>query len=111
MAVMDYYAATDSAIIKDLGERIRQLRLRQNITQETLAERTCLAVGTIKAMEAGKGKLLTLISLLRELGTLDQLDQFIPPVTIRPIMMAAARTKACNNRKRATGTRRKNKIT
>lgn len=111
MAVMDYYAATDRAIIKELGERIRQLRLRKNITQEILAERTLLAVGTIKSIESGKGKLLTLVTVLRELGVLDQLDQFIPSVTISPIMMAAARTKACNNRKRATGTRRKNKIT
>ena len=107
MAIMDYYAATDHAIIKELGERIRQLRLRQNITQETLAERTCLAVGTIKSMEAGKGKLLTLVTVLRELGALDQLDQFIPPVSISPIMMAAANTKPSAHRKRATGTRGK----
>jgi transcriptional regulator with XRE-family HTH domain len=109
MAVMDYYASSDTVIIQELGDRIRQLRLRKNITQEALAERTLLAVGTIKSMESGKGKLLTLITILRELDALDQLDKFIPPVTISPIVMAAASTKASNTRQRATGTRRKDK--
>ena len=104
---MDYYIASDSAILKELGERLRTLRLRKNITQEDLAERTLLAVGTIKSLEAGKGKLSTLIAVLRELGALDQLDRFIPPVTISPIKMAEASTKQSSKRERATGSKRK----
>ncbi len=107
MTVMDYYTASDSAILKELGERLRKLRLRKNITQEDLAERTLLAVGTVKSLEAGKGKLSTLIAVLRELGVLDQLDRFIPPVTISPIKMAAASTKQSNKRERASGSKRK----
>ena len=104
---MDYYIVSDSTILKELGERIRKLRLRKNITQEDLAERTLLAVGTVKSLEAGKGKLSTLIAVQRELGALDQLDRFIPPVTISPIKMAEASTKLSNKRERATGTKRK----
>jgi putative transcriptional regulator len=109
MTVMDYYLAPDSAILKELGERIRQLRLHRNITQEELAARSLLAVGTIKSLEAGKGKLSTLVAILRELGALDQLDKFIPPVTISPIKMAEASIKSSGIRLRATSSTRKGK--
>ena len=109
MTVTDYYIASDSTILKELGERLRKLRLRKNITQEALAESTLLAVGTIKSLEAGKGKLSTLVAVLRELGALDQLDKFIPPVTISPIKMAEASIKLAGIRVRATGATRKGK--
>ncbi len=109
MTVTDYYIASDSTILKELGERLRQLRLRKNITQETLAESTLLAVGTIKSLEAGKGKLSTMVAVMRELGALDQLDKFIPPVTISPIKMAEASIKLPGIRVRATGATRKGK--
>ena len=60
VTVIDYYTASDSAILEELGERLRGLRLRKNITQEALAERTLLSVGTIKSLEAGKGKMTRL---------------------------------------------------
>ena len=109
MMVMDYHTVSDRSILKELGERLRQLRLRKNITQETLAESTLLAVGTIKSLEAGKGKLSTLVAVLRELGALEQLEQFIPPVTISPIKMAEASIKSPGIRVRATGSTRKGK--
>ena len=90
MAITDYYTASDSVILKELGERLRGLRLRKNITQVDLAERTLLAVGTIKSLEAGRGKLSNLVAVLRELGALDQLDQLIPPTTISPLRLAEA---------------------
>lgn len=106
---MDYYTASDSTILKELGKRLRTLRLRKDITQEELAERTLISVGTIKSLEAGKGKLSTLVAVLRELGALDQLDQFIPPVTISPIKMAEASSKSSSKRERASGAGRKRK--
>ena len=104
MTVIDYYTTSDSAILEALGERIRDRRLRKNITQEALAERTLLSVGTIKSLEAGKGKLSTLIAVLRELGALEQLDQFIPPITISPLRMAEANARQPARRKRARAT-------
>ena len=104
---MDYYITSDSHILKHIGERIRNLRLRKNITQENLAERTLLAVGTIKSLEAGKGKLSTLVAVLRELGALEHLDNFIPPVTISPIKMAEASARQSTKRERASGTKDK----
>ena len=104
---MDYYITSDSLVLKHIGDRVRKLRLRKNITQENLAERTLLAVGTIKSLEAGKGKLSTLVAVLRELDALEQLGNFIPPVTISPIKMAEASAKQYSERVRASGTKNK----
>lgn len=109
MAIIDYYTASDSAVLKELGERLRALRLRRNMTQEELAERALLAVGTVKSLEAGRGKLSTLVAVLRELGALDQLDRFISPIAISPIKMADTNNKLSGQRERASGTRRKGK--
>ncbi len=107
MAITDYYTASDEHILKELGDRVRVLRIRKNITQEHLAERTLLAIGTIKALEAGKARLATLVAVLRELGALEQLDRFIPAITISPLKMAETSASTHNTRKRASGSRRK----
>jgi len=109
MTIIDYYTASDNAILAELGERIRSLRLRKNLTQAALAERTLTAVGTIKSIEAGKGKLSTLVAVLRELGALDQLDKFIPPITISPLKMAEASARRPRMRARASTTERTDK--
>lgn len=85
---MNYYTMTDNAILSELGNRIRLLRLRRNITQQELAETTLLSIGTIKSLEAGKGKLATLVAVFRELGTLQDLDSFIPAISISPLEIA-----------------------
>ena len=109
MTITDYYTASDSTILESLGERLRELRLRKNITQEALAERTLLSVGTIKSLEAGKGKLSTLVAVLRELGALEQLDGFIPSVTISPLQMADAGSRQSAKRARARSTAARDK--
>jgi hypothetical protein len=50
-------------------------------------------------VESGKGKLLTIIAILRELEALDELGGFIPEVPISPIQKA----KLGKKRERATG--------
>ena len=102
MTIIDFFSLSDTAIEQELGERIKSLRLRKNITQQALAERTALSLGTIKSLEAGKSKLATLIAVMRELDALDQLDQFIPPPEISPLQLAKMRGKS---RQRASGTR------
>jgi transcriptional regulator with XRE-family HTH domain len=90
---MDFYTYSDKAILAELGTRIRRLRLRKNITQQALAEATTLSLGVIKSLESGRGKLSTLVAVLRELGALDQLDHLIPEATISPIQLARMKGK------------------
>jgi len=40
--------------------------------------------------------------VLRELGALEQLDQFIPPITISPLRMAEANARQPARRQRAS---------
>jgi transcriptional regulator with XRE-family HTH domain len=99
---MDYYSLSDKGIEEELGHRIRSLRLRKNITQKELSEATILSLNTIKSLEAGKGKISSLIAVLRALGALDQLDSFIPETTISPLQLAKRKGK---ERQRASGER------
>lgn len=105
-AIMDLYALTDRRIAQELGDRIKALRLRKNITQQALADTTMLSLNTIKSLEFGKCKLSTLIAVLRELESLDHLNSFIPEVSISPVQLSKLRGKA---RERASGKRAKDK--
>ncbi|MBT8443261.1 MAG: helix-turn-helix transcriptional regulator [Gammaproteobacteria bacterium] len=95
---------TDQAILAEIGARFRDLRLRKNLTQRELAERTALSVTAIKSLEAGRTRLQTAVAVLRELGQLDELDRFIPPPGISPMQLAKLGGR---KRERATGSRGK----
>lgn len=103
---MDLYSLSDKGIEEELGKRIRALRLRKNITQKELAEATALSLNTVKSLESGRGKLSSLIAVLRELGALDHLNSFIPEPSISPIQLAKMQGKG---RERASGERLKDK--
>lgn len=104
---MDFYTLSDKYIEKELGHRIKALRLGKNITQKELAEATTLSLNSIKSLESGRGKLSTLIAVLRELGALDHLDNFIPEISISPMQLAKMQGHV---RKRASGERLKTRV-
>ena len=99
---MELYSLSDQGIAEELGSRIRAMRLRRNVTQQALAEATTLSLNSIKALESGRGKLSTVIAVLRELQALDDLDSFIPRVAISPLQLAKSRGRV---RQRASGER------
>ncbi len=101
---MDFYSLSDKGIGEELGRRIKSRRLRKNITQKELSAATALSLNAIKSLESGRGKISTLIIVLRELGALDHLDSFIPEPPISPIQLAKMQGKA---RQRASGGRTK----
>lgn len=101
---MDFYAHSDKYIEQELGNRLKALRLQKNVTQQALAEATTLSLNSIKALESGRGKLSTIIAVLRELGALEQLDNFIPEISISPMQLVKMQGRA---RMRASGERAK----
>ena len=101
---MDIYTRSDKAIARDLGERLKALRLQRNITQKELADATTLSLNTVKALEGGRGKLASLIAVLRELGALEQLESLLPADTISPLQLARLQGR---QRQRASGKRGK----
>jgi len=101
---MDFYSMTDKGIAAEIGGRLRSLRLRRNLTQQQLSEATMLSLNTIKSLESGKGKVSSLIAVLRELGAVDALDGFIPEAQVSPLQLAKSQGK---KRQRASGVRTK----
>lgn len=93
---------SDKAIEAELGARIKAWRLRLNLTQQQLSDATALSLNVIKSLEAGKGKLSSLIAVLREFRLLDDLDSFIRAPGISPLQLAKQQGKV---RQRASGKR------
>ena len=99
---MEFYSMTDKAICTELGARLKALRLRRDRTQQQVADAAVVSLNLIKALEAGRGKLTSLIAVLRELEALDDLDRFLPAPEVSPLQLAKQLGK---KRKRASGIR------
>ncbi|MES2006298.1 MAG: helix-turn-helix transcriptional regulator [Bacteroidota bacterium] len=101
--INNWYAMSDPAILKELGQKIRAFRLQKNLTQAEMTEKTGLSRVTISEMEKGKPiSLLTFIQVLRALDRLDWLNTLTSVPVISPIQIAKLSRRV---RKRATGER------
>ncbi len=101
---MDFYLMTDKMISAEIGARIKALRLHRNRTQQQVADAAAVSLNVIKALEGGKGKLSSLIAVLRELEALEGLSQFIPMPEVSPLQMVKQQGR---KRQRASGVRDK----
>ena len=72
------YMLTDAVILRKIGERLKSVRLKQNITQQSLSEAANVSLSTVKKIE--KGEIRSFDSLLRLLRTLGKLDVLQPLV-------------------------------
>lgn len=71
-----------------LGERIRELRLRENIAQTVLAARSGVSLKAVKNLENGTGATVaSLLRVLRTLGRTEWIDTLGPKVSISPMQM------------------------
>ncbi len=86
---MTWRRKTDQAILREIGERIKEARLQQNYTQAQLAEKAGLGRRTLQMFESGEGgNFTTLIQLIRALGQIDQLAKLLEPQNqISPLEM------------------------
>lgn len=92
-------------ILREVGERLRRLRLQDNTTVSELAEKAGLGERTIGRAEAGENTSLeSLVKLLRALGRLDGLEAMLPEQLVSPIQLAENRVR---ERQRAYAPRRK----
>ncbi|MEM1081713.1 MAG: helix-turn-helix transcriptional regulator [Pseudomonadota bacterium] len=75
----------DDGVLTELGERLAQVRIQQNLTQSALARQAGIGKRTLERLEAGETtQTRTLVRILRELGLLDRLDAVLPEPTARP---------------------------
>jgi transcriptional regulator with XRE-family HTH domain len=99
---MKFEAMTDQAIAAEIGRRIEQMRLEQNLTQQQLADLVGLSRVSYGRLESGQAKLTNIISVLRALGQLELVEKFIPETQFSPIEQLKLKGK---QRKRASGSR------
>lgn len=85
---MDWNSMSDSAIVAELGKRIKKYRLSKRFTQQDIADRTGVSLFTIAQVEKGNAvSLVTIIAILRVLKLLANLDMLLPEVRVSPIEM------------------------
>lgn len=95
-----FQSNSDLAVLKSLGEYIRQTRLEQNKSQQQLADDAGINRSTLIEFEMGKNSTaLTFIQLLRALNRLHLLETFEVKKQISPIALAEMEMKS---RKRAS---------
>ena len=101
----DIYVMTDAIILAKIGERLRSLRLKQNITQENLGVSANVSLSVIKKVE--KGEIRSFDVLLRLLRTLGKLDVLLPLVEEEQLSPSEyyelMQKKETRKRKRASG--------
>lgn len=93
MAVNISKEMSDEVILQTLGKRLRERRIRLNLTQEVAATQAAVSVNTIKNIEKGTGYLSTFIAVLRVLDMLPQLNELITAQSVSPMMMLSLRGK------------------
>ena len=90
---MDFQTMTDSAIAEEIGQRLKELRLRKNRTQKEIADFAGLSIQAVQSAEKGQSTMTTVIKILRPLKALDTLNNFIPEVLMSPIQLMKLKDK------------------
>lgn len=77
---------TDTAVLEELGSRLRRTRLDRNLSQANLAEEAGIGRVTLQRIEEGKpASLANLIRVLRTLDLLDGLDRLVAEPSPSPV--------------------------
>ena len=85
----DIYSLSDREIAEDIGKKIREIRLSDNITRDELQRTTGIHKKTIGDAENGKNvTLATLIGILRGLTALHLLEHLTEEEEVSPAAMA-----------------------
>ncbi|MCF6306545.1 MAG: helix-turn-helix domain-containing protein [Flavobacteriaceae bacterium] len=101
---MDWYSMTNNRIELEIGLKIKHNRLKRNLTQLALANKTGISRVSISKIERGKGTTLaSLIEILRMLHLLENLEFLFPEDEISPIelikLKKGKRIRASSNKK------------
>lgn len=107
----DIYTLSDTQLSKRIGEKLKAIRLKRNITQQSLAEAASISLSSVKKVENGEiGSFDTLLRILRTLGMLESISQLFEEEHLSPSeyyeMVNEAKKQT---RKRAVGKLKVNK--
>jgi transcriptional regulator with XRE-family HTH domain len=78
--------STDSAVLDELGARLRRQRLERNLSQSALAEQAGVGRVTLQRIEEGRSPSATsLVRVLRALDLLERVEGLVPEPSPSPI--------------------------
>ena len=91
----DPYVLSDRALLKVIGQKVKQLRLGARMSQKKLAESCGLSEFSISQIENGKNtSVLSLLMVLRALKELEMLNRFFEEEPMSPIAYAEVMRKS-----------------
>ncbi len=95
---------TDDALLKLIGQRLAQLRLARNLTQQQLAEQAGLGLRTVQRLELGAAatQLSGFVRVCRVLGLIEGFDTLLPETAPSPIALLKLQGR---KRRRASGSK------
>ena len=99
----DYYEYSTPELVRMLGLRFKDYRLRADMTQKDVSEQSGIAVNTIHKFENGKAtnvSLGTFLLLMKAIGCINQLDDLMPELPVSAYLV--------NNGKKVQRIRHKN---
>jgi transcriptional regulator with XRE-family HTH domain len=95
---MNWYSLSDSAILRELGSSLRQMRVNRNQSQQTVADAAGIDRATLSQVEHGRStSLLTFVQLLRTLEQLDLLEPLVTKAEVNPVTLARLAQKQRRN--------------
>ncbi|MDR1938721.1 MAG: helix-turn-helix domain-containing protein [Tannerellaceae bacterium] len=91
---MDWNSMSNTAIIEEIGRRIKGYRLKKRYTQRDMAKHAGVSLFTIAKIEAGQPVSISmLIPVLRVLRLLDNLEMLFPEIDISPVELMKLKRK------------------
>lgn len=81
----DFYTLSDAQLVKRIGNKLKSVRLKRNITQQSLAEASSISVSSLKKIESGEiGTFDSLLRVLRTLGMLENISTLFEEEQMSP---------------------------
>ena len=93
----DFYEYSTPELVRLLGSRFKEYRMRCNLTQKEVAEQSGIGLTTIHKFENGTANSLSLstfILLLRVVGQVNALDDVLPEPPESPYLVRREEKKA-----------------
>ena len=93
---------SDKSVLHELGERLANARLANNLTQAALAEQAGVSKRTVERLESGEvaTQLSGFLRVCRVLGLMERFDLLVPESTPSPMEQLALQGR---KRQRASG--------
>lgn len=93
----DLYEYSTPELVRLLGARFKEYRMRCNLTQKEVAELSGIGLTTIHKFESGNAgniSLSTFILLLKVVGQINAMDDVLPELPESPYLMRKSEKKA-----------------